>query len=304
VREEPIISGAVVKAALVLLVAGALGVGAYALVGGDIDIDLPDLPEIDLETIGEETTAPEDTAPEDTTPEDTTLEQSEPAPEATDSFTSAGFSATVEGVKDEVGPGQELTRLFINDVQTQFIVRRGDGVEAYSVRADTGELTRADATITISGNAKISDFAFALDAVDPASIDRMLGAARKQSGAADFEPTVLSLERAIPFGSRELRWTISAQGGGRNLTYRAAADGSAVENVGGKGTAIPPSAQRAKELNDCIQGRRAGPDRDHPLPGQVPLSAASRVAPRPASRSARTPRGRPSSIASPRSGPC
>jgi len=224
-REEPIISGAVVKAALVILVAGALGVGAYALVGGGIDLDLPDLP--DLETIGEETTELENTTLEDTTLQD------QPAQEPPDPFTSAGFAAAIGQVTDEVGPGQELTRLFINPVQTQLIIRRGDGIEAYSVRADTGELTRADATITISGNAKIGDFAFALDSVDPAAVDRMLAAARRQSGDADFEPTVLSLERAIPFGSRELRWTINAEGGGRNLLYRAAADGTSVEKVGG-----------------------------------------------------------------------
>ena len=225
-REEPVISRAVLKAALVILLAGALGAGAYALAGGGIDIDLPDLPEID--TVGEETTELEDT-----TLEDTTIGQEEPEPEATDPFTSAGFAAAIEKVKEAVGPGQELTRLFINPVQTQFIVRRGDGIEAYSVRVDTGELSRADATITISGSAKISDFAFALDSVDPAAVDRMLASARKESGAADFQPTVLSLERAIPFGSRELRWTINAGGGGGDLTYRAAADGGRVENVGG-----------------------------------------------------------------------
>jgi hypothetical protein len=225
-REEPIISGAVVKAALVILVAGALGVGAYALAGGGIDVDLPDLP--DIETIGEETTELENT-----TVEDTTVGQDQPEPEPTDPFTSAGFAAAIGQVTDEVGPGQELTRLFINPVQTQLIVRRDDGIEAYSVRADSGELTRADATITISGNAKIGDFAFALDSLDPAAVDRMLAAARKQSGDADFEPTVLSLERAIPFGSRELRWTINAEAGGRNLVYRAAADGTNVEKVGG-----------------------------------------------------------------------
>jgi hypothetical protein len=225
-REEPIISRAVLRGALVILLAGALGAGAYALAGGGIDIDLPDLPDVD--TIGDETTELENT-----TLEDTTIGGNEPDPESTDPFTSAGFAAALEQVKGEVGGGQELTRLFINPVQTQLIVRRGDGIEAYSVRADTGETTRADATITISGNAKISDFAFALDSVDPAAVDRMLAAARKQSGAVDFEPTVLSLERAIPFGSRELRWTINAEGGGRNLTYRAAADGSKVENIGG-----------------------------------------------------------------------
>jgi hypothetical protein len=227
VREEPIISGAVVKAALVLLVAGGLGVGAYALVGGDIDIDLPDLPEIDLET----TTNGEATNLEGTTLQDTTIGQGTPEP--TDPFTTVAFAGALDQVKEEVGPGQELTRLFINPVQTQLIVRRGDGIEAYSVRADTGELTRADATVTISGNAKIGDFAFALDAVDPAAVDRMLAAARNQSGAADFEPTVLALERAIPFGSRELRWTINGEADGRNLLFRAAADGSGVERVAG-----------------------------------------------------------------------
>jgi hypothetical protein len=45
-REEPIISGAWVKAALVILVGGALGVGAYVLVSG-VDIELPDLPDIE-----------------------------------------------------------------------------------------------------------------------------------------------------------------------------------------------------------------------------------------------------------------
>jgi hypothetical protein len=255
-REEPVISRAVLKAAAVILVAGALGVGAYALAGGGIDVDLPDLPEIDLET----TTGGETTELEDTTIEETTIGQEEPEPEVTDPFTSAGFAAAIAQVKDQVGPGQELTRLFINDVQTQLIVRRGDGVEAYSVRSDTGELTRADATITISGNAKLSDFAFALDSVDPAAIDRMLTSARKQSGAADFEPTVLSLERAIPFGSRELRWTINAEGGGRSLLYRAAADGTGVENVGGAGAPIPPAAQQAEKLNECIQAAGQDPN--------------------------------------------
>jgi hypothetical protein len=253
VREEPIISGAVVKAALVILIAGVLGVGAYALVGDGIDINLPDLP--DLETTGEKTTELEDT-----TLEETTISEEQPQVKPTDPFTSAGFAAAIGSVTEAVGPGQQLTRLFINDVQTQFVVRRGEGIEAYSVRMDTGEVSRSDATITISGNAKISDFAFALDALDPAAVDRMLASARRQSGVADFEPTVLGMERAIPFGSRELRWTINAEGEGRNLTYRAAADGSAVESIGGVGTEIPPAAQRAEEFNDCIRAAEQDPN--------------------------------------------
>jgi hypothetical protein len=42
VREDPIISGGWVKAALVILVAGALGAGAYVLAAG-VDVNLPDL---------------------------------------------------------------------------------------------------------------------------------------------------------------------------------------------------------------------------------------------------------------------
>jgi hypothetical protein len=67
-REDPIISGAWIKAALVLLVAGALGVGAY-LLASDTDINLPD---IDLDTSSTTTSL------EDTTLQETTIGRSEP----------------------------------------------------------------------------------------------------------------------------------------------------------------------------------------------------------------------------------
>jgi hypothetical protein len=249
VREDPIFSGGVLKALLVILIGGALGFGAYALASDGVDIDLPD-----IDTTGESTNIEGPTALEDTT-----ISPEEPEAQPGDPFTTAGFASAIDQVSGEVGPGQQLTRLFINDVQTQFIVRRGDSVEALSVRAETGELTGQEATVTISGKAKISDFAFALDAIDPGAVDRMLASARKQSGAADFEPTVLSLERAIPFGSRRLEWTINAQGGGRNLLYRAAADGSGLRREG-EGSPIPPAAQQAEELNDCIQEAENNPN--------------------------------------------
>jgi hypothetical protein len=255
-REEPIISGAVVKAALVLLVAGGIGAGAYAIAGGDIDVDLPDLPEIDT------TTEPATTL-EDTSLQDTTVGE-EPAPEQPVAeggpFTSASLDSALAAVRGEAGADSELTRLTINDVQTQFIVRRGDGIEAFSIRADSGELSREEATITISGDATIADFAFPLAEVDPAAIDRMLSEARKLTGVQDLTPTVLTLERQIPFGSRELEWAINAQGDGRNLTLRADPAGRRVRNIGGEGTAIPPAAQEAQKLNQCI--REAGNDPD------------------------------------------
>jgi hypothetical protein len=71
VRQDPIISGAWIKAALVILVAGALGVGTYLLVSG-VDINLPDLP--DVGTNGAETTL------SNTTLEDTTIGQTTAAP--------------------------------------------------------------------------------------------------------------------------------------------------------------------------------------------------------------------------------
>ncbi len=250
-KEEPLISGGVVKVVVVLLVAAVLGGGAYALVGDGIEIDLPDLPDVD--TLGDQTA---------TNLENTTIEGGSFAgAPALEPFTTAGFMEALAKVKAEIGSGRELTRLFINDVQAQFIVRRGDGVEAYSVRADTGDLDREDATITITGSAEISDFAFALDAVDPAAVDRMLATAARQSGTDDFGPTVLSLERAIPFGRRALEWTINAQGGGRNLLFRADRDGRNVRSEGGKGTAIPPAAVEAQELSDCIQDAGGDPEK-------------------------------------------
>lgn len=251
-REDPIISGAWVKAALLILIGGALGVGAYLLVSG-VDIELPDLP--DIEELDSGTTDLSDT-----TLEETTIGAEPEAAAPSDPFTSAGFAAALGKVMDEVGPGRQATRVTINDSQTQFFVRHGDGAEAYSVRSDSGDLERQDATITVSGNATIEDFVFALDAIKPSAIDRMLADARTMSGAGDFEPAVLTLERRIPFGSRELAWTISAQGGDRNLTYRASADGSRVEDTGGGGTQVPPQVKTAQELNDCIQA--AGTDID------------------------------------------
>ena len=254
-REDPIISGGLFKLLLVLLVAAGLGIAAVAIAGDGVDIDLPDLPEVDTGQV---------TNLDNTTLNDTTIgeEPEQPAGEPLDAFTSAGFAAALDAVRAEVGEDAELTRMFINGTQTQFIVRRGaDEVEAYSVRSDTGELVVEDATISISGNATLDDFAFSLDRIKASAIDRMLAAVRKQSGADDFEPTVLTLERAIPFGSRELRWTINAEGDGRYLLYRAEPDGSGVRNEGGEGTEIPRAAQDAKKLNECISAANNDPEK-------------------------------------------
>ena len=255
-REDPVFSGGFVKAALVVLFAGALGVGAYALAGGGIDVDLPDLPDLpEIDTVEEG----ESVNLEDTTLEDTTIDAA-PVEEPADLFTSASFAEALAQIRAEAGNDAELTRLLINGVQTQAIVRRGEQVEAFSVRADDGELVREEATITISGNASLADFAFELAAIDPAAVDRMLAAAAEQSGAADFEPTVLSLERAIPSGRRDLEWTINARGGGRNLLYEATADGGKVRSAGGAGTPIPPAAIEAQKLNECIQAAGNDPE--------------------------------------------
>lgn len=255
-REDPVFSGGIVKVLLLLLVVGAVGVGVFAVAGNGLPFDLPSLP--DIEDTGVTTL-------ENTDLSDTTINEPEqPTPPASpigDPFTSAGFGDALSLVRDSVGANAELTRLFINDFQTQFIVRKGNGVEAWSVRADTGELQKQDATITISGSATIDDFAFSLSGVKAEAIDPMLAQAKKLSGTSDFRPSVLSLERAIPFGSRALEWTINAQGGGRNLLYRAKPDGSDVHNEGGKGTAIPPAAQEAQKLQDCIQAANNDPEK-------------------------------------------
>ena len=241
-RPDPVISGGGWKVALVVVAAVVIGAGAYALAGGGVD-----LPDVEL---------PNDNAEETTelgqgNYEDTTLGGGE----RPDEFTSAGLADAVAKVREEIGDA-ELTRLTVNEAQTQFFVRRGKGIEAYSYR--NGAVIHEKATIRITGNASVADFAYPLDSVEPAAVDRMLRSARKQSGAADFRPTVLSFERGIPFGDRALYWTISAEGGGRFLTFRADADGGNVRDVGGTDSPIPPSVDEARELNDCIAG--AGDD--------------------------------------------
>jgi hypothetical protein len=55
-KAEPVFSGGLFKVLGLLLVAAALGGGAYLLAGGGVGIDLPDLPET---TTGEATTIEE-----------------------------------------------------------------------------------------------------------------------------------------------------------------------------------------------------------------------------------------------------
>ncbi|MGH2922898.1 MAG: hypothetical protein ACRDKH_02575 [Solirubrobacterales bacterium] len=250
-REDPVFSGGVVKAVLVVLVAGALGVGAYAIVGDGIDVDLPD---VDLPEVEDTGTEVVDLA--ETELSDTTID----GPAIDDPFASATFAAAIAQIGDAAGADAELTRVFINGVQTQAAVRRGDGIEAVSVRADTGELVREEATIEISGDATIDDFAFPLSDVRPDAVDRILAAARKRSGSGEFEPSVLSLERGIPVGNRALEWTISGIGGGRSHSYHADLDGKLSE-AGGGSTPVPPEAIEAQRLNQFIQDAANDPER-------------------------------------------
>jgi hypothetical protein len=254
-REDPVISGGLLKLLLVLLVAAGLGVGAFAIAGDGLPFDLPDLP--DIEEPGNVTTL-QNADLQDTTINGT--EQELPSAEAGDPFTTATFGSALNSVRSAVSKRAQVTRVTINEVQTQFIVRKGkSGVEAYRVRADSGEVVREEASITISGTATLDDFSFALGSVKPSAIDRMVSAARKQS-KGDFEPSVLTLEREIPFGSRELRWTINGQSGGRYVLYRAEPNGSGVSNEGGEGVPVPPAAQEAQKLGDCVSD--AGNDTD------------------------------------------
>lgn len=248
-NQDPLISGGIVKAALIILLAGGIGVGAYALAGSDIG-----LPDIDLEELSEQTT----TNLTDTDLSDTTIDVQPEDPVPTDTFTTASFAATLDKVREVAGGGRSVTRVAVNEVQTQFFALTQGGAEAFSVRADTGEVVRESATIEITGgNATIEDFAFKLDAIDPAAVDRMLTKAAALSGAADFKPTVLSLERRIPFGDRALAWTINAQAGGKNLLFRADEAGRQVSQEG-TGTQIPPGVEKAQALGECIEA--AGED--------------------------------------------
>jgi hypothetical protein len=55
-KAEPVLSGGLFKGLGLLLVAAALGVGAYLIAGPGLDVELPDLPE---STTGEATTIEE-----------------------------------------------------------------------------------------------------------------------------------------------------------------------------------------------------------------------------------------------------
>ncbi len=260
-KTDPVFSSGALKAAALLIVAVLIGGGAWAVASDKISIGLPDidLPETDTNGV----TTLQDTDLSETTIDPSTDPVPEPAaPEVQveNPLSSAGLAKSIAAVKTQIGAGRELTSFTINEAQTQFVVRRGKGIEAWSVRADDGSIARQDASISITGNATISDFVFKLDAVDPGAVDRMLARTAELSGAKDLRPTVLRLERDLSAGLKPPEWTINAEGNGRYLTYKANAKGGRVRNVGGEGIQVPQAAIDARKLNECIQG--AGTDTD------------------------------------------
>jgi hypothetical protein len=261
VKPDPVFSGDAFKAAALMIVALVIGVGVWAVASDNLNVSLPDV------NLPDNSSSPS-TNLQDTDLSNTTIDPSArpvtkpsaPANPVGDPFSSAGLSHSIAAVKSQIGGGRQLTSLSINDVQTQFIVRRGNDIEAWSVRADDGSITRQDASISISGNATIANFAFKLDAVKPGAVDRMLAATRKASGAPDLRPTVLRLARDLSTGLKPPEWTINVEGKGRYLTYRANANGGAVSNIGGDGVQIPQAAIEARKLNDCIQAASSDTD--------------------------------------------
>jgi hypothetical protein len=260
VKTDPVFSGGAFKAAMLLVFAIVIGGGAWAVASDKISISLPDV------NLPDNSSSPstnlQNTDISNTTIDPSTQPVKPSAPEnpVANPFSSAGLAQSIAAVKTQIGGGRELTSLTINEVQTQFIVRKGKDIEAWSVRADDGSITRQDASISITGNATIADFAFKLDAVKPGAVDRMLAATRKASGAPDLRPTVLRLERDLTAGLKPPEWTINAEGKGRYLTYRANGKGGAVTNIGGEGVEVPKAAIEARKLNDCIQAANSDTD--------------------------------------------
>jgi hypothetical protein len=111
-REDPIISAAWIKAALVVLVGGALGVGAY-LLASDVDLNLPDL---DLDTTSQTTLS-------DTTLESTTIGAREapatPKPEQPARPAPAPAAPSIEEVR-ELGRCTEAANGDIEAIQSCF----------------------------------------------------------------------------------------------------------------------------------------------------------------------------------------
>jgi hypothetical protein len=93
-REDPILSGGWIKAALVILVAAALGVGAYALASG-VDINLPDLPDTSTTT-----TNLENTTLESTTLGQTTAPEPKPQPPPKAQTAPAPAAPTIEALQE------------------------------------------------------------------------------------------------------------------------------------------------------------------------------------------------------------
>lgn len=255
--EEGIVSRGVKRLIFVVLGGLAIGFGVFALVSGlqsadDKDTAAPVKP---AQTPAGATTSP-------SPPPDKPAEPvSSDIPE--DPFSSESLRLATDLVRREVGGDAELTKLTINPVLTEFHVRQGNGARGFQLRAGEDKLQAV--LVRVVGTGSLDEFSFPLSKVDPDSVDRMVAEAKRISGAGDFEPNVLALEKALV--NKRLRWLITAEGGGRiGLTYIARPDGRRVNDANTGPRAAPPSVppdveeqfERGRKRLRCVQ--QAGGD--------------------------------------------
>jgi hypothetical protein len=146
-----------------------------------------------------------------------------------------------------------------------------DGEQATGFVYTGGEVV--DAEVEIIGGGSIEGQDFPIADIDPAAIDKIVDGVAAESGIADIRVTVMTLEKGLSDGI--LKWTVSAEGGGRTgLVFNAALDGSNVSSPVGDiagaddpgtstdpGTAqesVPPIAEDAptpadaQAIADCV----------------------------------------------------
>jgi hypothetical protein len=142
---------------------------------------------------------------------------------------------------EQGGDAIELLHVTISPANADFELARGDTAAAYNYFPN-GDLQSRQ--VNVSGTGSLAAETFPVAELDPSVVDTLVTDVKTAN--PDFSVLNLDLSKDFSASSRNggPLWSISAQGGGRNVGYTAEADGSDFKEPGAS-SAQPPLSSAA-----------------------------------------------------------
>jgi hypothetical protein len=144
-----------------------------------------------------------------------------------DYLSGAAFGAVVHDIKAELGPDAELLDLTVTrDGGGNVKYRTGDRAAGFAWGPGHEGLEPVE--VTLIGTGELEDNVFPIAKLSPDATATLTAAVKREAGA-DFAPQTMTLGMAPVTG--DVRWTVTGEGGGRQLVFTAKPDGTRVKPV-------------------------------------------------------------------------